>query len=234
MRSRMPHGLSRRSFLRGSAASTVGMGMIDAGSAAIAATAGGPPVLGPAAVPITLMVNGVARSLQVEPRTTLAEALRGPLGLTGTKIACDRGACSACTVWLDGVTVCSCMIAGRRGRRAPGHDDRGPGARRRPAPRAGGLHRARRDAVRLLHAGHGDELRRAAGAARRIRPQTRSRPRSAAISAAAAPIRMSSRRRWPRPPGARPDPPEPTSWPTTRRRAPRRSPSALRASGSPR
>lgn len=84
--------------------------MIDAGSAAIAATAGGPPVLGPAAVPITLMVNGVARSLQVEPRTTLAEALRGPLDLTGTKIACDRGACSACTVWLGGVTVCSCMI----------------------------------------------------------------------------------------------------------------------------
>ncbi len=86
--------------------------MIDAGSAPVApaAAAGGPPAVGPAAVPITLMVNGVARSLQVEPRTTLAEALRGPLDLTGTKIACDRGACSACTVWLDGVTVCSCMI----------------------------------------------------------------------------------------------------------------------------
>ena len=41
---------------------------------------------------------------------TLAEALRGPLGLTGTKIACNRGACSACTVWLDGVPICSCMM----------------------------------------------------------------------------------------------------------------------------
>ena len=41
---------------------------------------------------------------------TLAEALRGPLGLTGTKIACNRGACSACTVWLDGLPVCACMM----------------------------------------------------------------------------------------------------------------------------
>ena len=41
---------------------------------------------------------------------TLAELLRGPLGLTGTKIACNRGACSACTVWLDGVAVCACMM----------------------------------------------------------------------------------------------------------------------------
>ena len=41
---------------------------------------------------------------------TLAEALRGPLGLSGTKIACNRGACSACTVWLDGAPVCSCMM----------------------------------------------------------------------------------------------------------------------------
>ncbi len=41
---------------------------------------------------------------------TLAEVLRGPLHLTGTKIACNRGACSACTVWLDGAPVPSCMI----------------------------------------------------------------------------------------------------------------------------
>jgi carbon-monoxide dehydrogenase small subunit/xanthine dehydrogenase YagT iron-sulfur-binding subunit len=41
---------------------------------------------------------------------TLAEVLRGPLDLTGTKIGCDRGACSACTVWLDRVPIASCMV----------------------------------------------------------------------------------------------------------------------------
>jgi len=62
------------------------------------------------AVALQLRVNGEERTLSTEPRMTLAEALRGPLGLTGTKIACNRGACSACTVWLDGEPVCACMI----------------------------------------------------------------------------------------------------------------------------
>jgi carbon-monoxide dehydrogenase small subunit/xanthine dehydrogenase YagT iron-sulfur-binding subunit len=70
----------------------------------------GLPVIGPGMITMTLEVNGERRAVQVEPRMTLAEALRGPLALTGTKIACNRGACSACTVWLDGVTVCSCMM----------------------------------------------------------------------------------------------------------------------------
>jgi aerobic-type carbon monoxide dehydrogenase small subunit (CoxS/CutS family) len=69
-----------------------------------------PPVAGPEPVPVTLAINGAARNLRIEPRMTLAEALRGPLGLTGTKIACNRGACSACTVWLDGLPVLSCMM----------------------------------------------------------------------------------------------------------------------------
>jgi xanthine dehydrogenase YagT iron-sulfur-binding subunit len=108
----MPDGLSRRSFLRGTAASGVGIGVSPiALTADVAAPASaGVPTLGPGAVPLTLNVNGVARSLHIEPRTTLAEVLRGPLDLTGTKIACNRGACSACTVWLDGVTVCACMM----------------------------------------------------------------------------------------------------------------------------
>jgi xanthine dehydrogenase YagT iron-sulfur-binding subunit len=106
--------ISRRYFLRDSALTTVGAVMIDAASAnsssAEAAGIGGPPAFGPEPVSITLKVNGAERTLQVEPRMTLAEALRGTLGLTGTKIACNRGACSACTVWLDGAPVCSCMV----------------------------------------------------------------------------------------------------------------------------
>lgn len=105
-------GLSRRSLLRGSALATAGATVIDAASAFIAEVAeadSAPQVAGPGLVPISLMINGAARMLQVEPRTTLAEALRGQLGLTGTKVACNRGSCSACTVWLDGVPVSSCM-----------------------------------------------------------------------------------------------------------------------------
>jgi len=103
-------GLSRRSFLEFStltAAQAAIAGVAQGTESAMAqdANAAAPPD----AVPVTLSVNGVERSLRVEPRTTLAEALRGPLGLTGVKIACNRGACSACTVWLDGAPVCSCM-----------------------------------------------------------------------------------------------------------------------------
>ena len=84
--------------------------MSTAPQATHAAEVSAPPVLGPGALAIVLRVNDVRRPVTVEPRTTLAEVLRGPLRLTGTKIACDRGACSACTVWLDGHPVASCMI----------------------------------------------------------------------------------------------------------------------------
>ncbi|HYW91477.1 MAG TPA: (2Fe-2S)-binding protein [Gammaproteobacteria bacterium] len=67
-------------------------------------------LVGPGPVPVALRVNGELRRIAVEPRTTLAEALRGPLGLKGTKLACDHGACSACSVWLDGRVVASCSI----------------------------------------------------------------------------------------------------------------------------
>lgn len=69
-----------------------------------------PDVIGPGPVTITLWVNGSLHELTVEPSTTLAEALRGPLGLTGTKIACNQGACAACSVWLDDMVVAACSI----------------------------------------------------------------------------------------------------------------------------
>ena len=60
-------------------------------------------------VSITVVVNEQARGLVVEPRTTLLDALREELHLTGTKKACDRGECGACTVLVDGRRVLSCM-----------------------------------------------------------------------------------------------------------------------------
>ena len=66
-------------------------------------------VLGPDAAPVTLRINGADKVLQLEPRTTLVDALRDELGMMGTKVGCDRGACSACTVWLDGTPVCACL-----------------------------------------------------------------------------------------------------------------------------
>ncbi len=66
---------------------------------------------------VSLMVNGVHRRLgvgdepgQVAPSHTLSQTLRETLGLTGTKVSCDRGACGACTVIMDGEAVLSCML----------------------------------------------------------------------------------------------------------------------------
>ena len=60
-------------------------------------------------VAVNLTVNGESRTIKVEPRMTLLDALREGLGLTGTKKACDRGECGACTVHVEGRRVLSCM-----------------------------------------------------------------------------------------------------------------------------
>ena len=104
-------GISRRGFLKGAGVTAAGSLIETAhaitkdmrGSLAAAKT------VGPDAVPISLNVNGQAHAISVEPRTTLATALRDTIGLTGTKVVCDRGSCSACTVWIDKVPTLSCM-----------------------------------------------------------------------------------------------------------------------------
>ena len=108
-------GLSRRGFLQtgtsaAGAAALLGLPTV-APSAAAAAPAAVPPpaVLGPGAVPITLLVNGKETKVSVEPNETLASVLRDRMGLTGTKKGCDRGQCGACTVLLNGRRINSCL-----------------------------------------------------------------------------------------------------------------------------
>ena len=59
---------------------------------------------------VVLNVNGSGRSVSVEPRKTLADAIREDLGLTGTHLGCEHGVCGACTVLMDGEVVRSCLL----------------------------------------------------------------------------------------------------------------------------
>src|SRR4051812_36958273 len=90
--------ITRRGFVKGAGVLTGAAALL--GESMDASAAEQARKLGPGAVQIELTVNGERHRLAVDPRTTLAAALRDDLGLTGTKIGCDRGACGACTVML--------------------------------------------------------------------------------------------------------------------------------------
>ena len=97
-------GIRRRGFF-----GTVSAGVIGA----TAITHAAPPVEEPAAsaglIPVSLTINGRALRISVEPRATLLSVLRDRLGMTGTKVGCDRGECGACTVLIDGVAHYACL-----------------------------------------------------------------------------------------------------------------------------
>ena len=61
-------------------------------------------------IEVAFTVNGMPRTVSVEPRRTLADALREDCGLTGTHLGCEHGVCGACTVLLDDVPVRSCLM----------------------------------------------------------------------------------------------------------------------------
>jgi xanthine dehydrogenase YagT iron-sulfur-binding subunit len=102
---------SRRAFLRGLGTTAVSAAALGARSvAAEIAKVNAEKPNGPGAIPVTLSINGERRTLQLEPRVTLLEAIRQHCGLTGPKEVCERATCGACTVLLDGVPVYACMI----------------------------------------------------------------------------------------------------------------------------
>src|SRR5689334_316029 len=108
--------VSRRSFIRGLGTGAAGAAVLGGGTVleraheAEAAGASHAGALGPGPVRITLQINGKPHTAEVEPRTTLLNALRNNLDLTGAKLVCDRGSCGACTVHVDGKPVYSCMM----------------------------------------------------------------------------------------------------------------------------
>ena len=102
--------VTRRNLLGGTAIGVAALPLTArAGGEGSEAPAPAQPVRTPDMVEVVLQVNGRHLPLTIEPRTSLLDALREFAGLTGTKKGCDRGACGACTVLVDGQRINSCL-----------------------------------------------------------------------------------------------------------------------------
>lgn len=100
--------ISRRLFLEGTGVGIISAATIPSLEGSLLQAPAGQTAIAAPRTKITLNVNGASRTLEVEDRWTLAETLRDHLGLTGTKIGCDRGECGACTVLLDNKPTYAC------------------------------------------------------------------------------------------------------------------------------